>query len=165
MDRLVALILIEPADIRVDAITAERHDGRIGRAEAIPMRKPALATLAVVLPFLFFGSGFSTLALGETTISAADAKDHVGETVTVCGVVASSKYAATTHRQPTFLDFDRPYPNPVFTVVIWGTDRTKFGTPEETYRGKRICVRGTISLYKGRPEIIASDPGQIMASK
>jgi hypothetical protein len=29
-----------------------------------------------------------------------------------------------------FLNLDQPYPREVFTVLIWGSDRAKFGTPE-----------------------------------
>jgi hypothetical protein len=46
-------------------------------------------------------------------------------------------------------------------VLIWGSDRPKFGDPEETYRSKHICVTGKISDYKGVPEIVAFEPSQI----
>jgi hypothetical protein len=46
-------------------------------------------------------------------------------------------------------------------VLIWGSDRPKFGDPEEAHRSKRICVTGKISDYKGIPEIIAYEPSQI----
>jgi hypothetical protein len=53
------------------------------------------------------------------------------------------------------------YPNAIFTVVIWGSDRPKFGDPEEEYLSKRICVTGKVSDYKGVPEIVAYGPSQI----
>jgi hypothetical protein len=56
---------------------------------------------------------------------------------------------------------DKPYPNQVFTIVIWGSNRSKFGTPENDYKGKRICVIGKISAYAGLPEIVADEPKQI----
>jgi len=59
------------------------------------------------------------------------------------------------------LNLDKPYPNQVFTVVIWGNNRSKFGTPEDAYEGKRICVSGKITAYGGLPEIVADDPKQI----
>jgi DNA/RNA endonuclease YhcR with UshA esterase domain len=94
-------------------------------------------------------------------ISPEDAASHVGETVTVCGVVASAKFAATSRSQPTFLDLDRPYPNSPFTAVIFGSDRAKFATPETALRGKRVCVTGQIRDYRGKPEIILNDPSQL----
>jgi len=53
------------------------------------------------------------------------------------------------------------YPHSVFTAVIYGDHRSKFGTPETSLRGKRICVTGQISDYHGKPEIVLTDPGQL----
>jgi len=93
-----------------------------------------------------------------TRLTAAEAKDHIGEKATVCGKVASTRYAGTTRGKPTFLNLDKPYPSQVFTVLIWGENRAKFGAPEEHYRGKQICVTGTITEYRKAPEIVVSDP-------
>jgi DNA/RNA endonuclease YhcR with UshA esterase domain len=98
---------------------------------------------------------FSTNA--ATVVRAEDAGGHVGETATVCGIVASAKFAPGSHSQPTFLDLGKPYPNPAFTAVIFGDDRPKFGTPETTLRGKWVCVTGQIRDYRGKPEIILDD--------
>ena len=56
--------------------------------------------------------------LAQQKLSANDAKDHIGETATVCGSVVSTRYAAGTKGQPTFLNLDKPYPNQTFTVLI-----------------------------------------------
>jgi hypothetical protein len=40
-------------------------------------------------------------------------------------------------------------------------NRAKFGTPETSLRGKRICVTGQISEYSGKPEIVLTDPSQL----
>jgi hypothetical protein len=75
--------------------------------------------------------------------------------------VASTRCAALAKGQPTFLNLDKPYPNQIFTVVVWGNNRSKFGTPENDYKGKRICISGKITAYAGLPEIVAEDPKQI----
>ena len=71
--------------------------------------------------------------------------------MTVCGTVASTNFAARSKGQPTYLNLDRPYPNQVFTVLIWGSDRPKFGAPETTLMGKKLCATGTIKAYRGKP--------------
>ena len=101
------------------------------------------------------------LSANAATISPADAAGHVGESATVCGVVASAKFAANSRAKPTFLDMGQPYPNETFAAVIFGSDRAKFGEPETTLAGKRICVTGQVRNYRGRPEIIVSDPSQL----
>jgi len=108
----------------------------------------------------------AVFALWAFSVSAADlraedAARHVGETATVCGVVASAKFDSELQSQPTFLDFAKPYPDQVFTAVIFGADRTKFGTPETSLRGKRVCVTGKIQQQHEMPEIVLSDPKQL----
>jgi hypothetical protein len=112
-----------------------------------------------VLPILAGLLALPTLA--QKKLSAPEAKEHFGETATVCGQVVSARYANSTKGQPTFLNLDKPYPSQVFTVVIWGNNRSKFGTPENDYKGKRICVSGKIAAYAGLPEIVVDDPKQI----
>jgi hypothetical protein len=103
----------------------------------------------------------SVSASAQSSIRAAEAKNHLGETRTVCGRVASTHFAAQSRGNPTFLNIDEPYPKEIFTVLIWGSDRPKFGDPEETYRDKRMCVTGKITEYKSVPEIVAHEPSQL----
>src|SRR5262252_2811565 len=41
-------------------------------------------------------------ARAQKTLSASQAKDHIGEQATVCGKIVSTRYADTTHGSPTF---------------------------------------------------------------
>jgi hypothetical protein len=121
-------------------------------------------TLRATLAICLLGSSVTGLSQSKK-LTTAEAKDHIGEQATVCGKVASTRYAATTRGKPTFLNLDKPYPSQVFTVLIWGDNRAKFGAPEEQYRGKQICVTGTITEYRKAPEIVVSDPQNIEAQK
>jgi micrococcal nuclease len=115
---------------------------------------------SLVLLFVLFG--FLSISLAQETISPQDAANFIGESKTVCGTVASAHFAAKVKGQPTFINLDMPYPNQIFTVLIWGSDRSKFEKPPETlFSGKEICVTGMIQSYQGRPEIIVKEPGQI----
>src|SRR5271155_2979463 len=82
-------------------------------------------------------------------LTAAEAKNHIGEKATVCGNVVSTHYADRSKGQPTFLNLDEPYPRQVFTILIWGSDRPKFGDLETKYRNKQVCVTGKITGYRG----------------
>jgi hypothetical protein len=107
------------------------------------------------------------LAQTQNALTAAEAKNHIGETVTVCGKVVSTQYAVSTKGQPTFLDLDQTYPDKVFTVVIWGSSRSKFSKsarvrpPEIEYKDRHICVNGKITKYRSVPEITVDHPFQI----
>jgi len=109
--------------------------------------------------------GVTILALwawGQSqTISSGEATNHIGESVTVCGKVISARYAEHSKGAPTFLDLDEAYPHEVFTVLIWGSTRQKFGNPEVKYRDKTICVTAKITEYRGLPEAVLTDPAQI----
>src|SRR5216683_3399367 len=113
------------------------------------------------LKSLLFSTVFVSIASAQQKLLPSEAKAHVGEPATVCGTVASSRFAASTKGQPTFLNLDKPYPSQVFTVVIWGSNRSKFGKPEDDYKGRRICVSGKITAYAGLPEIVVDEPKQI----
>src|SRR5262245_45249622 len=95
------------------------------------------------------------------TLTPAEAADHLGEQATVCGKVATARYAVASRGKPTFLNLDSPYPKSIFMVVIWGSEREKFGTPEITFRDRTICVTGRISSYRGEPQIVVTEPKQI----
>jgi hypothetical protein len=98
-------------------------------------------------------------------LSAAEAKNHVGEKATVCGKIVSARYANRSKGQPTFLNLDKPYPNQIFTIVIWGSDRPKFGDPEAKYSDKNVCVTGVIKNYRDVPEVVAEQPSHIEVQK
>ncbi len=121
------------------------------------MTRPLLVASLVIAATLCIW----TQTFGADNITASEAKNHIGETATVCGEVASTRYAASSRGQPTFINLNKPYPNQVFTVLIWGSDRAKFGNAEAIYRGKSVCVTGTIKEYRGVPEIIANEPSQV----
>src|SRR5260370_28879894 len=95
-------------------------------------------------------------------VAAAEAGRHIGEEATVCGPVAGGTYADRSNGKPTFLDFQRSYPDEVFRVVIWGNDRAKFKQPpDRLFAGRQVCAAGRIQLYRGQPEIVVSDPSHL----
>ena len=122
-------------------------------------RATATATVAGIAPTL---APTTTSQPVRTWITPAEARSHVGSRRTVCGTVASATYASGSRGQPTFLNLDRAYPNQIFTALIWGQNRSEFGSPPESiYRGQDICVVGLIEWYDGEPEIVVTGPSQI----
>jgi hypothetical protein len=119
------------------------------------MRKAILVgfTLTVLCGYSAFGESAS--------LTPEEAAGHVGESATICGMVVSATYAAQAPMAPTFLDLGKPYPKQIFTAVIFGTDRSKFGAPF-SMRDKLVCVTGEIFLFQGTPEIALRDPAQLI---
>jgi hypothetical protein len=111
------------------------------------------STLAFFILFLFL-----VPISAQQQLSTTDAKSHTGEDATVCGQVASVHFAPHSRGEPTFINLEQPYPHEIFTILIWGEDRAKFGNPEAKYAGARVCVHGTITQYHGEPEIVVHQP-------
>ena len=134
----------------------------IAKGTAMNRRRRTLCTLCswmCVLAWILTAGGAEA-----ATLTAPQAKDHVEETATVCDIVASATFAARIKGSPTFLNLGTPYPDQIFTAVIWGSDRPKFHQPEVQYRGKRLCVTGRIKMFRGHPEIIVKELSQISAA-
>ena len=109
---------------------------------------------------------FLTVLFAAITISCSAqmspkfAKDYVGKIATVCGKVTGTH---VTKSGKILINFGAEYPNELFTVVIMEDDTANFTDykPAEFEMGKRVCVRGRIMDYKGKPEIVVKNPTQI----
>jgi DNA/RNA endonuclease YhcR with UshA esterase domain len=117
----------------------------------------------LTLFLLLIGPLCMSVSAQQKKLTAIEARQHIGQFVTVCGIVVSARYAESTKGQPTFLNLDKPYPNQIFTVLIWGSDRYKFGEPDKSLKGKNICVTGKVTEYRGVPEIVTSTTEQIQS--
>ena len=95
-----------------------------------------------------------------------EAGDHLGETGTVRGHVKDYQYHDGKKGKPTKLLFDQAgvmeTPD-TFTVVVMRKDKPNFPLHYgRVYRGKYLCVTGTIEDYDGRPSMIISDSADIV---
>lgn len=99
----------------------------------------------------------------DGAINWTEAGKHVGETITVYGPVAGSKYANTSNNQPTYIDIGARYPDSSrVSIVVWGEDRDNFsGSPEKVYLGKTVSVTGEVYIYSGACNIKVQSPSQI----
>lgn len=110
-----------------------------------------------------FAFVFSLLAISTIAsdfLRANEAGKFIGERKTVCGEVAQYRFSAQSNGSPTFINLDEPFPNQIFTVVVWGRDKERVG-PDKYTKGKSICVEGTIAVYDGIPQIVIRNSEQI----
>jgi hypothetical protein len=96
-------------------------------------------------------------------LSAAQAAGQIGQGATICDTVTSVTSSAVLPGRPTFLNFGRPYPNQDFTVVIWGNQRDQV-RPDDL-AGKRVCVKGAVSGFQGKPEMYLQSADQLQRQK
>jgi micrococcal nuclease len=106
------------------------------------------------LLFISF-KGFS-----QTTIPVKEAAKHLNEKVNICDKVYGGKFLSNS--DITLVDVGGSHPNEALTLLIKGDDRKKFKSPpEELFKGKKVCITGTVIDYKGKPEIVITDAKQI----
>lgn len=131
------------------------------------MKIPVLTLGSVRDPVLgsVFGAALgvaalATPALAETqTIAPADAKAHVGQTVTIEGPVGN---VSTARSGMTFIDIGGRYPDNAFAAVIFSDDSGKFADVK-ALNGKVVDVTGAVTLYRGKPEIVLKSADQMKA--
>ena len=124
------------------------------------MKAPVL-TLGLVLSSALglAGARGAGLALAQQTIAPADAKAHVGQTVTIEGPVGN---VYTARSGMTFIDIGGRYPDNAFAAVIFSDDSGKFPNVK-ALDGKVVDVTGAVSLYRGKPEIVLKSADQVKA--
>jgi hypothetical protein len=87
-----------------------------------------------------------------------DAKNHIGESAIVEGVVLD---VYKTSSGMEFIDFCKNYKTCPFTAVIFADDAKKFNDINGLKNAK-IDIFGDIKDYNEKAEIIISDPSQIV---
>jgi DNA/RNA endonuclease YhcR with UshA esterase domain len=114
--------------------------------------------LSGLLVLAWFAAG--QLAAQQLVIRDSAAASHVGQTVTVEGMVASVHVARSG---TTFLNFGAAYPNQTFTAVIFQSAASRFPNVKQ-WDGRRVRVSGEVRLYRGKPEIVLDAPAQLVAA-
>jgi hypothetical protein len=96
-------------------------------------------------------------AVDTPCVDFHDAGSRRGQTGCVSGQVLK---VFASRGGNTFLDFCVDYRKCPFTSVVFSTDRRKLGDLS-SLAGRRIEVRGPITTYNGRAEIIVREPQRI----
>lgn len=117
-----------------------------------------MRTISLVVAALLF---FHTLS-AQTPVKLGQLLGHVGDSVEVCGKVEGGKYLPNADSAPTLINLGYDYPNQLATVVIFGEHRSLFpGNPETDWKGKTLCVRGRVVLYRDKPQIVVRSTNQV----
>jgi DNA/RNA endonuclease YhcR with UshA esterase domain len=115
----------------------------------------------LTLAGLLVGSLSITLfAQTSTVIPDTEAEKHIGQNVTVEGVVTA---VSTSRKGNTFINFGGVYPNQTFTGWIPAGTPLATDNSISTLQGKKIKITGRIELYHGKPEIRVLSKSQITA--
>lgn len=90
-------------------------------------------------------------------ITPEEASAHAGERIRVKGMAVE----VFRSENAVFINMT-PEGKKGFTAVILKKDFHRFGDEDfASYEGREITVTGAVSIYKGRPEIVLTEPAQI----
>ena len=90
-----------------------------------------------------------------------EAKSHVGENVSVRGMVEQVSVSKKGH---AFLNFGGRYPNQIFTGYVPAEHVSAVGGEKflRSLADNPVTITGKVELYKGRTEIVISSAAQIV---
>ncbi len=109
--------------------------------QTVPLLPPNTVTAADAIP---------------SEIGAEQAADYYYEELVVTGKVVGVSVRSTI----AVLSLDKPSPDSPCTAVVFDQNYARFGDFQK-YQGHDVSVKGTITEYHGKPEIILESPGQI----
>jgi len=105
-------------------------------------------------------------AAEDKSITAAEARNHVKQQVTVCGKVVAVEQRVSRNGRRWLLRIDQAAP-PVFTILLGGETigNPVFSDADRRYADKDICVTGLVRDYNGMIHMQPNAPGQIRIVK
>ena len=89
-------------------------------------------------------------------IGTLEATSHYDQMMIVTGKVAQ----VTIRPSVTFLNLDKPYPDSPFAIVIIHGKSSYYGDAN-ALKGKSIEIRGKITNYHDKPEIVLNSTNQL----
>jgi hypothetical protein len=90
------------------------------------------------------------------SIAIGEVSAHMGETVTVCSKVFG--YKKLDNSGMILVNLGAAYPDQLLTVVLKGDAA---GLPMDQLDNTNLCATGKLIEYKGKPEIVVTDPKMI----
>jgi hypothetical protein len=107
----------------------------------------------LILIFLLL---FSVSGITQTIYTTQEAKDHIGDSAYVKGVVSE---IFTSDKGNIFISFDNKYPEHTFSVVLFKRNNIDITTISV---GSIVTVSGLINSFNDKPQIIVKSQSQIV---
>ena len=95
-----------------------------------------------------------------STISTEEANSFINKKAVVKGYVAD----VVIREKVAYLNFDKKFPKNTFSAVIFSDKFSEVGDLS-IYKNKIVEVKGTVSTYKDKPQIIVTSKNQIQIPK
>jgi len=105
--------------------------------------------------------------LDKKTITAAEARAHIGEVVSVCGKVVLVRRAVAAKAGATWQIYIDQVTPPLLALIASAStvDNPYFVSADSRFSGKDICAEGKLFDHSGLVYIRLTAPGQIRIIK
>lgn len=104
---------------------------------------------------LLLFTAINSFAQGDT-IKARKARSMINKAVIVKAMVAGSRLIDKDGKRTLILSLDKPYPKTRLQVIFFNKALADLNL-QSLLDGKKIIVKGTVTLYNDNPQIIVSD--------
>lgn len=121
------------------------------------LRKVVVSIVVVIVALTAFFVLKSVLSEKNDYISLNEVKSHIGKNVIVQGVVSQINYAKKGN---LYLNMGGEFPRHKLGLVIFKDKTSKFRNLTQL-KNKIVKVKGKLSTYKGKPQIIINKKSQI----
>jgi hypothetical protein len=113
-------------------------------------------------------TALSLPAFAQKQIKLEEAKNHIGDSVMMSGVIYDIKVFEDDDKKPTLalINLGAAYPNQIVTIAVRPElyKNTGIVFPDQRFKGDLANVTGKIELYKGKPQIIIHSAEQLHIS-
>ena len=96
----------------------------------------------------------------ESTVTAEKVKDHLGEIITVKGIVSDVHIS----EKVAYLNFGNKFPKNDFSGVVFSGKFSEFDDLE-SFKDKLVEITGSVSVFRNKPQIILNSSDQIKIIK
>jgi hypothetical protein len=119
-----------------------------------------LALVLLCLPGFAQQADTNSVPVSTNSLAAAQATAETNQPVVWTNVIRGRVVQVSFRPSITFLNLDKPYPDMTVSGVIFANRTNLFGDLA-SLRGRTVLLKGTLTYYNGRPQIVLDDTNQI----
>jgi len=113
--------------------------------------------LTITMLFSFF------ISRSQTKIELSEVASHIGDSVKLEGKIFGIRSFENGSENFILVNLGAAYPNQLLTLKVYPSSKSEGTTlPGKDNVGDTAVVTGKVELYKGKPQIVVHDPGQLL---
>jgi hypothetical protein len=108
-----------------------------------------------ILIIIFLCGAISSFAQTDT-LTAEQAKTYINKEVIVKGTIAGTRLFEKEGKKTFLINLDKRYPQTPLTVALFDEAYKELNLKQEI-EDKNLIVKGTVTIFNDRPQIVVKD--------